>query len=279
MNHLPGGGWSICEPALPEVLTNFPIARSHSRYSDFFQNLHDEFATDVVIMGGPVARPIEISTGFFPHTCSFCCFSPSCNGHNPEKKSRENIISPSRMGYLYQAGQGTIEEAMVDFAADTTLEVRRNTRLDDVVYLVAPGVEVQTDRTWTLPERGHMTSTTGSHRNIKRCRGFHAIDNELLDENPGTKVLQKHPHHPIGSYGARDGGVLLGVSIEDGKQLECSSPHYVSYETGYDFPCVYVQTKSYCDTNAEALDPTATETQGYPSKGAEDEETARMSKL
>jgi hypothetical protein len=42
---------------------------------------------------------------------------------------------------------------MVDFAADTTLEVRRKTRLDGVVSLVAPGVEVQTYRTWMLPER------------------------------------------------------------------------------------------------------------------------------
>jgi hypothetical protein len=41
---------------------------------------------------------------------------------------------------------------MVDFAADTTLEVRRKIRLDAVVSLVAPGVEVQTDETWMLPE-------------------------------------------------------------------------------------------------------------------------------
>jgi hypothetical protein len=43
---------------------------------------------------------------------------------------------------------------MVEFAADTTLEVRRNKRLYDVVSLVAPGVEVQTDETWMLPEQG-----------------------------------------------------------------------------------------------------------------------------
>jgi hypothetical protein len=42
---------------------------------------------------------------------------------------------------------------------------------------------------------------------------------------------------------------------------------------------VYVRTKSYSDTNAEKLAPTATETQGDPSKGAEDEETARIFKL
>jgi hypothetical protein len=42
---------------------------------------------------------------------------------------------------------------MMDFAADTTFEVRRKTRLDDVVSLVATGVEVQMDETWMLPER------------------------------------------------------------------------------------------------------------------------------
>jgi hypothetical protein len=124
-----------------------------------------------------------------------------------------------------------------------------------------------------------MTSTTGSHGNIKRYRGVHGIDYALLDGKLGTEVLQKHPHYPVGSCGARDGGVLLGVSIEAGKQLECSSTHDVSYEPGCDATCVYVRTKSYSDTNAEELDLTATETQGDPSKGAEDEETAIMFKL
>jgi hypothetical protein len=91
--------------------------------------------------------------------------------------------------------------------------------------------------------------------------------------------LQKHPHPTVNSRGGREGWVSLGVSIEAGKQLECSSIHYVSYEPSCDFPCAYVQTKSYPDTNAEELDPTATETQGDPSKGAEGEETARMFKL
>jgi hypothetical protein len=63
--------------------------------------------------------------------------------------------------------QGTIEEDMVDFTADTTLEVRRKTQLDDVVSLVALGVEVKMDIAWMLPEQGQMTSTTGSHGNIK----------------------------------------------------------------------------------------------------------------
>jgi hypothetical protein len=46
----------------------------------------------------------------------------------------------------------TIEAAMAEFAADTILQVRRKTRLDDVVSLVSPGVEVQTDETCILPE-------------------------------------------------------------------------------------------------------------------------------
>jgi hypothetical protein len=77
---------------------------------------------------------------------------------------------------------------MVDFAADTTLEVIRKTQLDDMVSLVAPRVEVQTDETWMLPERGQTTSTTESHGNIKRCRGVHIVDYVLLDGKSGTEV-------------------------------------------------------------------------------------------
>jgi hypothetical protein len=88
--------------------------------------------------------------------------------------------------------------------------------------------------------------------------------------------LQKHPHPTINSRGGRKGWVSIGVSIEAGNQLECSSPRGVSYAPGCDEPCEYAQTKSYSDTNAEEL---ATETQGDPSKGAEDKETARTFKL
>jgi hypothetical protein len=87
-----------------------------------------------------------------------------------------------------------------------------------VVSLVSPGVEVQTDRTWTLPELGQITSTTGSHGNIKRYRGVHAIDCAFLDGKSGTEVLQKHPHPTINSRGGREGWVSLGVSIEAGKE-------------------------------------------------------------
>jgi hypothetical protein len=49
----------------PEAMPKkFLITSSHSRYSDFFRNLHDGggFATDLVTMGGPVERPIEMRT-------------------------------------------------------------------------------------------------------------------------------------------------------------------------------------------------------------------------
>jgi hypothetical protein len=49
----------------PEAMANIvPQVTSHQSCSEFFQNLHDgnEFATDVVTMGGPVERPIKIHT-------------------------------------------------------------------------------------------------------------------------------------------------------------------------------------------------------------------------
>jgi hypothetical protein len=114
-----------------------------------------------------------------------------------------------------------------------------------------------------------MTSTAGPH----------AIDYALLDRKSGTEVLQKHPHPTINSCGHRGGWVSLGVSVETGNQLECLSPCDVIYEPGCDSPCVYTRTKSYSDTNVEELAPIATETQGDPPKGVEDEENARTFKL
>jgi hypothetical protein len=109
---------------------------------------------------------------------------------------------------------------MVELAANTTLEVRRKTQLDDVVSLVSPRMEVQTDETWMLPERGQVTSTSVSHGNIKRCRGVHAIDYALLAGNSGNEVLKKHPHPTINSCGGREDWVSLGVSIKAVNQLE-----------------------------------------------------------
>jgi hypothetical protein len=98
-----------------------------------------------------------------------------------------------------------------------------------------------------LPERAQMKSTIGSHGHVKMCRGVHAVDYELLAGKSGTNVLQKHPHHPNGqpkgSYGAQDGGVLVGVSIEADNQHEYLSLRVVSYEPGCDGPCGYARTK------------------------------------
>jgi hypothetical protein len=268
----------------PEAMPkHFPVATSHPTYSDFFRNIHDGdgFATDVVTMGGPVERPIEIRTSaivlkFFLAHAPFAVSLQDAMAIILKRRQEETFSAPAEWDTFIKQGkaQGNIEEAMVDLAADTILEVRWKTRLDDVVSLVAPGVEVQTDETWMLPERGKMTSNTGSKGNIKRSREVHDIDYVLLDRKSGTEVLQKHPHPTINSRGGREGWVSLGVSIE-----ACPSPHDVSYEPGCDYPCVYVRTKSYSDTNAEKLAPTATETQGDPSKGAKDEENARMFKL
>jgi hypothetical protein len=167
---------------------------------------------------------------------------------------------------------------MAEFAADTTLEVRPKSQLDDEVSSVSPWMEVHTDENRMLRERGQMTSTTGSHGHIKRCRGVHAIDYALLDGKSGTEVLQKHPHPTINSRGGWEGWVSLRVSIEAGNKLECSSPRDVSYEPGCEVPCVDARTKSYSDTNVEQWAPTATETQGYPSKGEVDEETIKAFK-
>jgi hypothetical protein len=110
-----------------------------------------------------------------------------------------------------------------------------------------------------------MTSTAGSHGAIKMCRGVYAVDYALLAKKSGTEVLPKHPHPTINSRGGRGGWVSLGVSIEAGNQLECSSPHDVRYEPGCDSPCLYARTKSHSDTNVDELALTATVTQGDPS--------------
>jgi hypothetical protein len=171
------------------------------------------------------------STGFFLTHAPFAVYLQDAMAIILKRSQEETLSAPAEWVTFIKQGkaQGTIEEAMVYFSAGTTLEVRMKTRLDDVVSLVAPRVEVQTDRTWTLPERGQMTSTTGSHGNIKRCSGVHTIYYTFLDGKPGTEALQERPHPTKNSRGGREGWVLLGVSIEADKQRECSSPHDVRY--------------------------------------------------
>jgi hypothetical protein len=141
---------------------NFPIATSHPTYSDFFRNLYDvdEFATDVVTMGGPVERPIEICTsaivlGFSLTHAPFALSLQDAMAIILKRSQDQTFSSPPECATFIKQGkaQGTIDEAMVEVAKDTTLEVRRKTRLDDVVSLVSPRMEVQTDETWMLPER------------------------------------------------------------------------------------------------------------------------------
>jgi hypothetical protein len=131
------------------------------------------------------------------------------------------------------------------------------------VSLVAPRVEVQADETRMLPERGQMKSTSGSHGHI-HSRGVYSVDYALSAGKSGTNVSK--PQHYIGSCGARDGGVLLGVRILTIGH-ECSMPHYVIYEPDYDNDlCVTVGTKSYSEKNAEEWAMETTETQGDISK-------------
>jgi hypothetical protein len=264
-----------------------PLEISHPSYSDFSHNLHDgdEFAVDVVTMGGAVERPVEIHTldlvlDFFLTHAPFAVSLQDAMTIILERSQVETFSAPTEWATFIKRGSVdvAIEVSMEEFAVDTTLEVRRKTRLDDEHSSGAPWMEVQMDETRMLRERGPMTSTVESHGHVKRYRGVHAIDYALLDGKSGTKVLQKHPHPTINSRGGREGWVSLGVSIEAENKVECSSPRDVSYEPGGDVPCVDARTKSYSDTNAEQWAPTATETQGDPYKGEVYEETSRAFK-
>jgi hypothetical protein len=103
-------------------------------------------------MGGPVEIPIEMRTSAIVLECilTHAPFAVSLQDAMAiilKRSQEEKLSAPVEWVTFVKQGkaQGTIEETMVDFAADTTLEVRRKTRLDDVVSLVAPGVEVQTN--------------------------------------------------------------------------------------------------------------------------------------
>jgi hypothetical protein len=122
----------------------------------------------MITMGGPVERTCEIRTlaivqEFYLTHAPFAVSLQDAMTVILKRSQDKTFSAPAEWDTFIKKGkaQGTIEEAMVEFAADTTLEVRRKTRLDDVVSLVAPRVEVQMDETWMLPERGQMTSTAG----------------------------------------------------------------------------------------------------------------------
>jgi hypothetical protein len=140
--------WSPC-PKISQLQTPIP-------YILIFLNLHDGdgFATDVVTMGGPLERPIEIRTSaivmeFFLTHARFAVSLQDKMAIILKRSQEETFSAPAEWStFIKQVNaQDTIEEAMVSLAADTTLEVRRKTLLDDVVSLVSPGVGLNLDAT------------------------------------------------------------------------------------------------------------------------------------
>jgi hypothetical protein len=133
---------------------NVPLAISHPSCSDFFQNLHDgdECTTDVVTMGGPMETTVEIHTSALVLDL-FLTYDPFAISLQDAmviilKRSQDQTFSaPEEWATCIKQGkaEGMIEEAMLEFVADTALEVSRKIRLDYVVSLVSPRVEVQTD--------------------------------------------------------------------------------------------------------------------------------------
>jgi hypothetical protein len=95
--------------AMPKMI---PIANYHSRYSDFFQNLHDGggLAMDVVTMGEPVERPIPIRTltlvlVFILTHAPYAVSLQDAMAIILKRSQCETFSAP--MGYLYQEGQDT----------------------------------------------------------------------------------------------------------------------------------------------------------------------------
>jgi hypothetical protein len=165
-------------------------------------------------MGGPVERPIELRTlaivlDFFLTHAPFAVSLQDTMAIILKRSQEETLSAPEEwVDFINQVkAQGTIEEDMVEFAADTTLEVRRKTRLDDdVVSLVAPRVEVQMDETWMLPEQGQMISSAGSHGNIKMYRRVHVIDYALLQKVRYRSLAKTStPHHKLPWWSVRMG--------------------------------------------------------------------------
>jgi hypothetical protein len=224
----------------PEAMVKIgPLETPHPSYSEFFHNLHDgdEFTTYAVTMGGTVERPVEIHTSalvliFSLTHAPFAISLQDVMAIILERSQVETFLAPTEWATFIRRGNVgiTIEVAMAEFAVDITFEVRRKTQLDDEVSSEAPWMEVHTDEARMLRERGPMTSTVESHSHLKRCRGVHPIYYALLDRKSSTEVLQKHLHP--NSRGGQEGWVSLGVSIEAGNKLECSSPRAVSYEPG-----------------------------------------------
>jgi hypothetical protein len=106
---------------------NIPLEISHPSYSDFYQNLHDgdEFATDLVTMVGPVERPFEIDTSalvldlFLTHA-TFDVYLQGAMAIILKRSQDQTFSATAEWATFIKQGnaQGTIEEAMVELAAD-----------------------------------------------------------------------------------------------------------------------------------------------------------------
>jgi hypothetical protein len=200
--------------AMAKIVTH---VNPHQSYSEFFQNIHDgdDFTMDVVTMGGPVERPIEIHTSSlvldFSLTHAPLAASLQYSMAIILKRSQDKSLSaPVEWDTFIKQGKAEvmIEEAMVEFSVDTNLEVRRKKRLDDEVSLVAPNVEVQADETWMLPEGGQIRSTVGSHGYVERCRGVYDVDYALSAESQIPMYCINIDTTPLGNL---KGPVVIGT--------------------------------------------------------------------
>jgi hypothetical protein len=91
-------------------------------------------------MGGPVEKPINMRTlaivlEFFLTHAHFAVSLQDAMAIILKRSQEEIFSAPAEWVTFIKKGkvQCTIEEAMVDFATDTNLEVRRKTWLDDMV--------------------------------------------------------------------------------------------------------------------------------------------------
>jgi hypothetical protein len=93
---------------------------------NLFQNLHDgdEFATDLVTLGGPVERPIEIRTsaillGVSLTHAPFAVSLQDAMSIILKRSQDKTFLDPAEWATFIKQGKtkGTIEEAMVEFTA------------------------------------------------------------------------------------------------------------------------------------------------------------------
>jgi hypothetical protein len=125
----------------PEAMVKIgPLEIPHPSYSEFFHNLHDgdEFAVDVVTIGGTVERPIELHTPalVLEFSLTHAPFDVSIQDTMAiilERSQVETFSAPTEWATFTKRGNVDvmIEVAMEEFATDTTLEIRWKTQLYD----------------------------------------------------------------------------------------------------------------------------------------------------